>query len=113
MRGLISFALLAAITTSAAGGEAIDRICTPDELPSVTQPQGELTRVFAPVEIPSTTSTVESLKGTLQMPPGAMEVVVARINADGNVELSCVDSEAAARAFFTKLAKQKREAEEK
>lgn len=110
VRGLVPFALLAVLTaTSAAGSEAVDRICTPDELPSVTQPQREPTRAFAPVEIRATPSAAEAL----QMPPGAMEVVVARINADGKVELSCVDTEAAARAFFTKLAKQKREVEEK
>lgn len=108
MRLLASYAFIALVAaTSATAGEAIDRICTPDELPSVTQPHPELSRVFAgDAEDAGTDPYTASM--------GAMEVVLARINVDGEIELSCVDTEAAAREFFkAPFARTKKAAEEK
>lgn len=86
--------------------DAVDRICTPDALPSATRPDVELTRVFARVEEPAS--------DPFTAPMGAVEVVLARVNADGEVELSCVDTEAAAREFFkAPFARTKNAAEEK
>lgn len=102
---LLLFTAALLVSTSAAANDGLDRICTPDELPSVTRPQVELSRVFVRADVRAADPE--------RMPPGAMEVVVARIGADGALELSCVDTEAAARAFFAHGARQKREVEQK
>jgi hypothetical protein len=86
--------------------DGIDRICTPEELPSVTRPHVELSRLFTRSEVPA--------EDPYTAPMGAVEVVLARVNADGKVELSCVDTEAAAREFFkAPFARTKSTAEEK
>lgn len=97
---------MALVASPLLANDGIDRICVPDELPSVTRPHVELSRLFARVDEPA--------HDPYTAPMGAVEVVLARINADGEVELSCVDTEAAARAFFkAPFARTKNAAEEK
>ena len=92
MRWLLLATLTFTLASFPASAGRIDPMCAPDELPSVTQPMPDLSRVFAR----ASTRSDESSSG----PAGGMEVVVARIAADGSVVLSCVDGEAGARAFF-------------
>lgn len=104
---LVVMALATALLASPLlANDGIDRICAPDDLPSATQPHVELSRLFARAEVPA--------DDPFTAPMGAMEVVLARVNADGKIERSCVDTEAAAREFFkAPFARTKSTAEEK
>ena len=84
---------LALATPLAAAGSRVDPMCTPDALPSATDPHAYLTRVFARAEVPADVDPYSA-------PAGPMEVVILRLGDDGKPVLACVDDEHAARAFF-------------
>jgi hypothetical protein len=58
--------------------------------------RSDLASIFAP---PEQNETIETDDGFMAL-GGSMEVVVARIGADGKPVLGCVDTEEAARRFF-------------
>ena len=100
--------------TSAAANDGVDRICDPHDLPSATQPHVEMSRADFSAKLAAVFAPADGVESADDVRMGAMEVVVARIGANGKVELSCVDDEAAARAFFAApLARVKNAAEEK
>lgn len=104
MRTIIPAVFALVLTSSLAAGE-VDKMCVLEELPTVTQPMPELSRIFARAE--------QASADPYTAPMGAVEVVVARIGSDGRVEMSCVDTEEGARAFFTApFAREKRTHEE-
>ena len=93
MRRLLPAILAFAMTIPAAAGERIDPMCAPEDLPSATRPMPDLSRLFA--------RAATRAEDPHASPVGGIEVLVARVAADGSIVVSCVDSEAGARAFFS------------
>jgi hypothetical protein len=93
MKSLLPLALTLMLATPAVAGGRIDEICTPDVLPSVSDPHPVLSQIFAKANDPAPSDPYfEDM--------GPREVLLARIGADGKLELSCVNDEKSARAFL-------------
>ena len=88
-------AFFAAAPFSHAAGKQYDAECTRAMIPQTAASRIELGPLFAA----KAREVVETSNG-LSAPMGQLEVVVARIGADGRPVLACVDSEEAARRFL-------------
>ena len=93
MKTLFPLVLTLALAVPAMAGGRIDEICTPDAVPSVSDPHRALSQIFAQAD---TSGAGDPYFADM----GPREVVLARIGADGKLELSCVNDEKAARAFL-------------
>ena len=93
MKNLFPLVVTLALAVPAMAGGRIDEICTPDVIPSVSDPHPALAQIFVQADASGTADPY--FDGM-----GPREVVLARIGADGKLELSCVNDEKAARAFL-------------
>ncbi|HEX7833383.1 MAG TPA: hypothetical protein VF787_27280, partial [Thermoanaerobaculia bacterium] len=92
-------ATLVIATPLFAAGAASDDACTREALPrtqTLVIAAAQIDTLFAASEAAESIETDTGV--TIEMP--AMEVVVARVGADGKLVLGCVDSAAAAKRFF-------------
>lgn len=96
----VALAIVTIATAVAVQAETpAERACARDGITRLTPGRAELLALFASPLIERESQLVESETGTYA-PMGPVEVVVARIGADGKPVLSCVNNATAAEAFL-------------
>ena len=96
----VALAVVAVATAVAVHAESpADRACARDGVTRLTPARAELLALFTSPAVDRESQLVETDTGTYA-PMGPVEVVLARIGADGKPILSCVNNAAAAQAFL-------------
>lgn len=96
----VALAIVAFATASVVQAESpAERACARDGVVRLTPARAELLALFASPAADRESELIETPTGTYAS-RGPVEVVMARIGPDGKPVVSCINSEAGARAFL-------------